>query len=99
MIKILMIYAFVVALLGFFLAIYVMGSLLSAPSQTIIGTAPTDLSVEEIKIQTKRGSQLSGWFIPSSLGKGRCDSFSWCPFEPCTNVRPQQILEFLEDHL
>ena len=71
MTKLQLIYVFaVVALLGFFVIIYMMGSLLSAPSQTIIGMAPSDLPVEVIKIKTKRGNQLSGWLIPNSLGKG-----------------------------
>lgn len=72
MIKIQLIFIFaLVTLLGFFIVIYMMGSLLSAPSQANIGMTPTDLPVEEIRIQTKRGNQLSGWFIPNSLGLGK----------------------------
>jgi len=49
---------------------YAIGSLLSAPQQHTIGSAPTDLPIETITITTQRGNELSAWFIAGDMSKG-----------------------------
>jgi uncharacterized protein len=44
-------------------ALYLVGSVASAPAHEAIGPPPSDLPIESVAIQSPSGSRLSGWFI------------------------------------
>jgi len=44
-------------------ALYLVGSVASAPAHEVIGPPPSDLPIERVTIQSPSGSRLSGWFI------------------------------------
>ena len=51
-------------------AVYHMGTLLSAPAPSEVGKPPADLPVEAVRFDSPSGSRLSGWFIRGRQGGG-----------------------------
>jgi uncharacterized protein len=61
---------FLLGWLALFGAVYLAGSVESAPAQLAIGHAPQDLAAEEVSFESGSGSRLSGWFVQGQPRRG-----------------------------
>lgn len=54
----------------FLIAIFAIGSVLSAPNQTKVGTMPVALKGNNVSFISKTGKSLSGWFVRGKIERG-----------------------------
>lgn len=50
--------------------VYIIGTILTQPSQQNIGEAPIELHAQDVSFKSKNGNVLSGWFIQGDVEKG-----------------------------
>ncbi len=48
----------------------IIGGILSAPNQQMIGPTPRDIPIQKVSFLSRSGSTLSGWYIPGQKKKG-----------------------------
>jgi uncharacterized protein len=58
------------AVILFIAAVWLAGSLLSAPHRQRVGELPAYLKGESVKIESQSGATLAGWFVPGKPGGG-----------------------------